>query len=292
MLINKLCAFAEQFNRISAQVDNEFAMAEATIINTETHIQELTNSLEYYHRNFKEQLNAIYQDIQNGFSDPSIPFVLDYGPPLPRVEVGHQIRIGVIGLTANPLHYGHIFLGLQAMHECQLDKVVYLTQGFVNKAGIIAPEIRHDMVAEALKTYNPLQVYSPLGKDTWEWAEQRLMTLIKLNDPEYHYVQIGGDDRVEVIFNWSEKFAEAAGVDVQRIKVAIGPRENNNERLFQSLAKLRPDQQSRFEKPLSWTEAGASLSSSLIRAEHACHFVPYPAQQVIRKYGLYTSNCQ
>ena len=72
-----------------------------------------------------ERLTAI-SDLAN--SDHIRPLrriaVEKYGAPVPVEE--RPLRIGVYPLAANPLHWGHVLVGLTAMGIMGLDKIIFL----------------------------------------------------------------------------------------------------------------------------------------------------------------------
>ncbi len=87
------------------------------------------------------------------------------GLPVPIEE--QPLRIGVYPLAANPLHWGHILVGLTAIASLTLDIVVYLIAGKDSRKPFLLPEqTRHHLGRSVIETFHPLFAYSPLALGT------------------------------------------------------------------------------------------------------------------------------
>ena len=101
-------------------------------------------------------------------------------PPVPIEE--QLLRIGVYPLAANPLHWGHILVGLTAIASLSLDKVIYLIAGKDSRKPSLLPEqTRHHLGRSVIETFHPLFAYSPLALGTELDGETNLGRLLKLN---------------------------------------------------------------------------------------------------------------
>lgn len=73
--------------------------------------------------------------------------------PMSNKFVGSPKRLGIMGGTFDPLHYGHLVAAEMARHEFSLEKVVFIPTGNApHKIGrrITAPRDRYEMVKRAI----------------------------------------------------------------------------------------------------------------------------------------------
>ena len=61
-------------------------------------------------------------------------------------------RVGIMGGTFNPIHYGHLRLALTAQEQILLDKVLFMPSGTsYMKSNVLETQKRVDMVALAIE---------------------------------------------------------------------------------------------------------------------------------------------
>ena len=66
-------------------------------------------------------------------------------------------RIGFYPVAANPFHWAHLLIGLSALTEFKLDKVIFVIAGFdPRKPDLVPVAIRHAMGKEVLKIFRSL----------------------------------------------------------------------------------------------------------------------------------------
>jgi nicotinic acid mononucleotide adenylyltransferase len=100
--------------------------------------------------------------------------------PYPR-----PLRVGFYPLAANPLHWGHLLIGLRAMAELQLDKVVYLTSGRDSrKPGLAPADLRYAIARDLLRTFEPLFACSSLAGSSGCDGETTLFKFLRLNQSQ------------------------------------------------------------------------------------------------------------
>ena len=113
------------------------------------------------------------------------------------VMVGPRpLRLGVYPLAANPMHWGHILVGLRAMATMRLDKMVFLIAGTdKRKPSMVPPEDRHRLGRSVIETFYPLFAYTPLALGTDLDGETNFDRLLGLNShqPMEAYYVAGGD---------------------------------------------------------------------------------------------------
>ncbi len=75
----------------------------------------------------------------------------------PKKAVKKVYRIGFYPVAANPFHWAHLLIGLSAITEFKLDKVIFVIAGFdPSKPDLVPVAIRHAMGQEVLKIFDPL----------------------------------------------------------------------------------------------------------------------------------------
>jgi len=111
--------------------------------------------------------------------------------PYPR-----RLRVGFYPIAANPLHWGHLLIGLRAMAQLQLDKVVYVISGRdERKPGMCCADQRYIMAKDMLKLFGPLFACSSLARYSGCDGETNLFRFLKLNrrQPMNMFYIAGGD---------------------------------------------------------------------------------------------------
>ena len=68
-------------------------------------------------------------------------------------------KIGILGGTFNPIHYGHLMISEYLRDELNLDKVIYVPTGYSpHKINSISADIRYKMVEIAIKNNENFQI--------------------------------------------------------------------------------------------------------------------------------------
>lgn len=117
-----------------------------------------------------------------------------------------SLRIGIMGGTFDPVHYGHLVLAEEARNKLKLDQVIFIPNGKAphkDKEHILSPEVRYHMVSLAVADNEHFQV-SRLEIDS-ETTSYTIHTLRKLRA---HYGDqaslffITGADTLLDLHNW------------------------------------------------------------------------------------------
>jgi hypothetical protein len=107
-----------------------------------------------------------------------------------------KIRIGCYLVSADPFHWGHLLIGLNAMARFELDKVIYVFAGSHEyKSGITPPAIHDPMGRTILNMLTPLFDYLAQGGSGDLDGESSLFKLLALNrDQVIDAFYIAGSD--------------------------------------------------------------------------------------------------
>lgn len=73
----------------------------------------------------------------------------------------NQMKIGIIGGTFNPIHYGHLTIASKALKQYSLDQVVFIPTGnsyHKDQLDILPAEIRYDMVSLAINEMQSFEI--------------------------------------------------------------------------------------------------------------------------------------
>ena len=116
-------------------------------------------------------------------------------------------KLGILGGSFNPIHKGHIELGLASYKEFNLDKVLFIPSGISYfKRDIYMPsgEVRLSMIDIAIKEYDffessDMEIKRPGDTHTVDTLHE-----LKNIFPDYELYFIGGADTLYSIEKWVE----------------------------------------------------------------------------------------
>jgi nicotinic acid mononucleotide adenylyltransferase len=100
---------------------------------------------------------------------------------LPRAFYNRAVRIGVYPISANPLHWGHIAVGLSAMAAYKLDKVIFVPAGADPRKDLLPVDWRHGTCREILQKFSPLFEYSDIARNNNNDGESNVFKILALN---------------------------------------------------------------------------------------------------------------
>jgi nicotinate-nucleotide adenylyltransferase len=122
-------------------------------------------------------------------------------------------KVGIMGGTFNPVHYGHLFLAENALEQYKLDEVLFMPSKnppHKNKQDIVSNEHRADMVRLAIQdNSNFILSTMEYEREGTTYTADTLTILTEENPDTQYYFIIGADslfmmqdwNRPEIIFN-------------------------------------------------------------------------------------------
>lgn len=116
-------------------------------------------------------------------------------------------RMGVLGGTFDPVHYGHLFIADCALHEFALDKIIFMPAAcppHKNEKGVLSSKHRVNMLRLALENEsNYLLSTIEIEREGYSYTIDTLRYLIKQNpDTEFYFIM--GLDAFIDLPNWKE----------------------------------------------------------------------------------------
>ncbi|TWH59888.1 nicotinate-nucleotide adenylyltransferase [Desulfitobacterium sp. LBE] len=116
-------------------------------------------------------------------------------------------RIGIMGGTFDPLHYGHLVAAEMAHHEFALEKVIFIPTGNPpHKVGrrVTSPGDRYEMVKRAVQDNSFFEVSDlEIQRKGYSYTVDTLKELHELY-PQHELYFITGADAFREIFTWRE----------------------------------------------------------------------------------------
>ena len=198
-------------------------------------------------------------------------------------------RLGIMGGTFDPIHYGHLVGAEMARSKFNLNKVIFIPSGtppHKDRSDITAAGLRYEMIERAIQD-NPAFDISAIELER-KGPSYTVDTLRVLRDfwPDHELYFITGSDVLCEIFSWHEveeilKMTEFIG--------AARPGFDASDFLLK-VHQEHPETQGRIH----YIEVPAlAISSTDIRArvklgEPIRYLLPEPVRLFIQDHGLYT----
>ncbi|MCX5795396.1 MAG: hypothetical protein NTY77_07885 [Elusimicrobia bacterium] len=241
-------------------------------------------------RNAQGFLRTIDQHIKSGAIDPSSQ-VRTSASDSAKPVVGRQLRVGIYPVAGDPLHWAHLLIGLQAIAQLKLDKVIFILQGDdVRKPDLTRTEIRHPMGQAVLEAFKPFFEYSSIAVGTGYDGETNIFRMLALNpqqkmdafymvgDDHYKLKNAkGGDDTIPKLEQNRLKPELGFDAKTHEVSAAFIEREGHSEAVPTELdVQFLP--QIEFE-----------ASSTAVRKHGRYALMPYSAYDYVRRHklGLY-----
>ncbi len=103
-------------------------------------------------------------------------------------------KIGILGGTFNPIHYGHLMISEYLRDELNLDKVIYVPTGYSpHKINSISADIRYKMVEIAIKNNENFQISDVEAKSGKISYSVNTVKKLKESHPGEYFFLIGSD---------------------------------------------------------------------------------------------------
>ncbi|MBI3297801.1 MAG: hypothetical protein HYZ75_06545 [Elusimicrobia bacterium] len=201
-----------------------------------------------------------------------------------------ELRVGVYPVAADPFQWAHILIGLRAMAEQKLDKVVFVLAGDdPRKPNLTPASFRHPMGRAVLEQFAPFFEFSSIAAGTTFDGETNIFRLLSLNKKQRirAFYLVGGDHYRLTDRNGNDDTLPKIEKRLARPDAGHEPERHKVEVVFTARAGMEdtvPTTLTVHFQPVMSFDA----SSSLVR-EGRFALMPYAAYQFVgqRRPGLY-----
>lgn len=198
-------------------------------------------------------------------------------------------KIGIMGGTFNPIHYGHLMLAESAYDFCQLDQIWFIPSAdppHKMDMDVLAYEYRSQMTELAVQEVPYFRKYDFENKRNEPSYTSETLRLLKENYPEMEFYFIMGADSLFQLETWHEPEKIMA-----RAALIVAVRDHySKEEMKKEIDYLA----GKYDAKIHLMDMpGTDLSSALIRKRVKNHrtirfFVPEKVRKYIGIHGLYT----
>ena len=129
------------------------------------------------------------------------------GPPT-RMG-GVRTRLGIMGGTFDPIHYGHLVTAEEALHQFELDEVLFVPTGrpWMKEHGVVSPPEDRYLMTVIATASNPLFGVSRIEVDrdgpTYAVDTLRELRRERRGDTDLFFVT-GADAVLEIVEQWKQ----------------------------------------------------------------------------------------
>ncbi len=200
---------------------------------------------------------------------------------------GREERFGVLAITGDPIHWGHLYSALSSILLYKFDKVIILGPGKKDhKPGMPHRIHRQKMIEKAVSILSPFLVYSPIGKDDYRLGEEHFIDLVSLNSDKsavFYYLRGEGSKNkmIQILGNLidinKDSLEKANNI---RIGVAFIDRNVPDEEIVVS--------DPRIEVLNKRPESQLNISSTRVKGTQGLFLVPEVVRNYILENGLYS----
>ncbi len=119
------------------------------------------------------------------------------------------MRIGILGGTFNPIHYGHLLVAAEVREKFDLEKVIFIPSAFPphkNDPDIAPPSDRYQMTVLATQS-NPFFSVSDLElqRSGKSYSVETVKELLNIYGKDTELYFITGADAILEIFTWKDR---------------------------------------------------------------------------------------
>ena len=126
-----------------------------------------------------------------------------------KLEAGQDVRVGIMGGTFDPIHYGHLVAAHAAMEQLGLEEVVFLPTGtpaFKLDREITPGDVRFSMCYAATSDVDEFSVNAmEITRGGITYTAETLRQLSKMKHPHMHFVFIMGADSASTLLRWRDQ---------------------------------------------------------------------------------------
>lgn len=202
-------------------------------------------------------------------------------------------KIGIMGGTFNPIHYGHLILAESTYEQLNLDKILFMPlKNPPHKAisGEVSEKQRVDMISQAIKDNPHFELSTmELDREGITYTAETL-TILTRENPDTEYYFIVGADSLFYMQNWKEPQTVFRLCTV----VAAGRNQVEMDKIYNQIEYLK----NIFRANIMLIHMPAiEISSAMIRERVAAdkairYYVPEAVREYIENNRLYMDKAE
>lgn len=196
-------------------------------------------------------------------------------------------KIGIMGGTFDPVHYGHLLIAQSAAQEFGLDQVIFLPTGkspHKSSDAVTDPAIRYEMARIAVCD-NPLFGISDIESGSGE-VNYTYLTLQKMQDmyPDARLYFIMGEDSLDEFHNWRrpDEICQKAALLVAARNDAVRQAED---KVKKAGAEYAAD--IHLLSAPYFSVSSREIRERVRKGESVRYMMPESVEDYIRRHGLY-----
>jgi nicotinate-nucleotide adenylyltransferase len=200
-----------------------------------------------------------------------------------------NMRLGILGGTFDPVHYGHLLLAESAREQCRLDQVWFLPAAIPpHKQGHVLSDVEQRIeMLELAVAGNPAMIVSRLEADRGgvTYTVETLEAL-RAEDPQRELLFLMGADSLADLPNWREP------ARICELTIPVVVRRAGQAVDYSRLAELVPAQRLELFRQHQVEMPAIELSSHDIRdrvgrGQSILYRTPRAVEKYIETHGLY-----
>lgn len=202
------------------------------------------------------------------------------------------LRLGILGGTFDPIHYGHLIIAEQARDQFDLDKVLLIPSGHSyfkdnRKQKVLPPQTRLEMTRIAVDGYEPFEVSDIEVTRPGNTYSFETLEALAGQYPEAELFFIVGADTICSMDTWKEpaRIFSACTVLAAMREDQVDPES------FQTARKVLEEKYGAVIRTVSIPNIGISSTDIRERVglKKSIHYlVPYTLERYIIENGIYS----
>lgn len=172
------------------------------------------------------------------------------------------MKVGIIGGSFDPIHYGHLIMAETLREECGLNKIIFIPTGNApHKVYENEPEVRFEMVEIAISDNEYFQACDIEVKSSKISYTYDTLSQLKKENPECDYSFIIGLDNLYDLANWNN-FGNLSKITRFLLVNRLGYYDVDYDNILDKISQLKND----YGAEIELVEAPIiEISSSMIR---------------------------
>lgn len=197
-------------------------------------------------------------------------------------------RIGIMGGTFNPIHFGHLEIAKAALLQYNLDKIWFMpnkTPAYKSVENIVEETKRVEMVKLAIKEYEKFELSTFELERPGITYTYKTLELLKQKYDNYEYYFIMGADSLVTFTEW--KYPE---IIAKSCILLVSGRDNINDKNIEEyidFVKKEFDAEIFLIKDIHVDISSNMIRNRILNNEDISEYVPAMVCEYIRKNNLY-----